>query len=38
MAHQLGTADQLLLQVNVPVCELLTRRGAGCLHTLPASG
>lgn len=38
MVHQLGTADELLLQVNLPVRELLTHRGAGCLHELPASG
>lgn len=38
MVHQLGTVDKLLLYVNLPVCELLMQRGAGCLHSLPASG
>lgn len=38
MVHHLGTVDELLLQVNLPVCELLAPRGAGCLHELPASG
>lgn len=38
MVHQLGMVDKLLLYVNLPVCELLMHRGAGCLHSLPASG